>query len=240
MSPTHRGCATPQSVIGVVLFALGVMFLLNNLGYADARSWIRYWPAALILIGVLKLVQSRAVGPALAATLWLFAGTWLLLDNLHIVTLSFWDAVSTYWPLLLVAAGLSIVRRAFSRERFGVPVTDTRNAIHIMQVLGGTKRRISAPDFQQAELTAILGGVELDLTGAGMRSVDGGPPVAVVDLYAMWAGIDLRVPDGWVVDAQLTPLLAGFEDHTRPSGDPRAPRLILRGTCVMSGIEVKN
>jgi hypothetical protein len=34
-------------------------------------------------------------------------------------------------------------------------------------------------------------------------------------------------------------LLGGYEDQTRPVSDENAPRLILRGSVTMSGVEVK-
>jgi hypothetical protein len=52
--------------------------------------------------------------------------------------------------------------------------------------------------------------------------------------------VELQVPENWSVDLRITPLLGGVEDKTRPVTDPAAPRLVLRGTVMMGGVEVKN
>ena len=53
-------------------------------------------------------------------------------------------------------------------------------------------------------------------------------------------GVEIRVPPDWVVDTRLLPLLGGFEDATEQKPADDAPRLVIRGTVVMAGAEVKN
>jgi predicted membrane protein len=79
-----------------------------------------------------------------------------------------------------------------------------------------------------------MGGVMLDLRKARMTGE------AVLDVFAMWGGVELQVPESWAVDVRVTPLLGGVEDRTRPATDPSAPRLVLRGTVLMGGVEIKN
>jgi hypothetical protein len=59
-------------------------------------------------------------------------------------------------------------------------------------------------------------------------------------VFAMWGGIEIRVPDDWTVVSRVTPVLGGFDDKTRPSPGAGAHRLVIRGFAIMGGIEVKN
>ena len=52
--PIGRG-ASRIPVAPVVLIALGVVFLLNNLGILELRRLLRYWPVLLIALGVYML-----------------------------------------------------------------------------------------------------------------------------------------------------------------------------------------
>jgi predicted membrane protein len=79
-----------------------------------------------------------------------------------------------------------------------------------------------------------MGGVSLDLRQAVLQKD------AAIDLFAMWGGVELQVPDKWAVDIQITPIMGGAEDKSRPSLDADAPRLNVRGTVLMGGVEVKN
>jgi hypothetical protein len=237
----ERCFASPQLFIGLLVLSLGVLFLLNNLGYADAHDWFRFWPVVIVLIGVVKLINARHVAPAAGASLWILAGGWLLLNKLGIIELAFWRAVVLYWPLLLVGVGLSIVWRTFRREDVRTSgELDSANTVRTFQVFGGTKRAIGSPEFRGGEITTIFGGVNIDLTRAQIASQEGRAPEAVLELLVMWGGVELRVPEGWVMDVRVSPILGGIEDRTRPSADPRAPRLVLQGNIVMGGVEVKN
>ena len=62
----------------------------------------------------------------------------------------------------------------------------------------------------------------------------------MLDVFTMWGGLELKVPEGWIVENQMIVALGGYEDRTRPVGAPDAPRLVLRGTTVMGGVEVRN
>lgn len=49
---------------GIVLLALGLMFLLGNFGYGTWFGWGRWWPVLLIALGVWLLYQRpEAAGP---------------------------------------------------------------------------------------------------------------------------------------------------------------------------------
>src|SRR5262249_32954025 len=75
-------------------------------------------------------------------------------------------------------------------------------------------------------------GCELDFSSA---TIDG---EAALDVLAFWGGIGIKVPRGWQVVWRVTALLGGYEDKTTaaPAG---APRLIIRGTAIMGGIDVR-
>jgi hypothetical protein len=56
----------------------------------------------------------------------------------------------------------------------------------------------------------------------------------------MWGGIEIRVPEDWMIDSQVIPLMGGVEDKTRPPTTPSPHRLVLRGMALMGGVEIKN
>ena len=41
---------TPQLVLGLLIVFVGVVFTLDELGVANARTYLRYWPSAIIVI----------------------------------------------------------------------------------------------------------------------------------------------------------------------------------------------
>ena len=81
---------------------------------------------------------------------------------------------------------------------------------------------------------AVMGGCQIDFRQSKLTTGD-----VHLDVLAFWGGIDVRVPAGWQVVDQVAEIFGGFEDKTVPPRDD-APRLIVRGSAIMGGIEVKS
>ena len=94
--PGRSRSIAPQFVMGVLIIVVGVLFTLENLGFIEAASYLRFWPVALIAVGLMKLWSGGRGGP-LHGLLFFFAGVWLLLESMSIVTISLW----ALWPVLL-------------------------------------------------------------------------------------------------------------------------------------------
>jgi predicted membrane protein len=221
---------TPHLMFGLLIILIGIVFTLDNLNIADSRQYIRYWPAGLIAIGAAKLWQVKhGYGSALGGVLFVIAGIWLLLDTLEIIVVSFVD----FWPILLIVVGSVIVWQGIRgrQHRAAGPSDDTINAI---AVLAGVNRGSNSAQFRGGELTAFMGGCEIDLRQAAINGE------ATIDLFAMWGGIEIQVPENWVVIGRVTPVMGGFDDTTRPPQGVSNHKLIIRGVVLMGGVEVKN
>jgi hypothetical protein len=83
-------------------------------------------------------------------------------------------------------------------------------------------------------MVLTMSGLELDLRQAVMEV-----PEAILHIKASLSGIELRVPPGWQVVAQLRATLGAIEDKTTPEPSP-GHRLVLRGEVVLGGLEIKN
>jgi predicted membrane protein len=99
--------------------------------------------------------------------------------------------------------------------------------------LSGIDRRISSSDFRRGEASAILGGIDLDLREATMQGNE-----ATLDISAIMGGVDIRIPRDWTVINHITPILGGVDDNTLSTGSNK--RLILEGTVIMGGFDIKN
>jgi hypothetical protein len=100
-------------------------------------------------------------------------------------------------------------------------------------VLSGVKHTSGSEAFRGGDASAWLGGVELDFRDATMEGSE-----ATVEVTAVMGGIDIRVPRNWTVVNHVTPILGGVDDHTHPSDSNK--RLVIEGTVVMGGLDIKN
>lgn len=221
---------TPQLIFGLVIAGLGLLFTLDNLELVEADKLTRYWPVLLILFGALRLAQARTGGGVLTGLLVLVAGIWLLLE----VVVEFRVDATVIWPVLLMIAGGYLVWQGLS-TRAASPPTREGNVTTIsgMAILGSFTRRSSSQAFRGADLTAIMGACEIDLRDAAIHGE------ATIDVFTIWGGIDIRVPEDWTVESRVVPVMGGIEDKTRPPKHSEH-RLIVRGLVVMGGVDIKN
>ena len=79
----------PQMVIGVVIIIFGVLFTLDNMGVInDAGYYFRFWPVAIIVIGLIKIVSPAHHGERVAGIIAAGIGSLFLLWTLHALPFS--------------------------------------------------------------------------------------------------------------------------------------------------------
>ena len=233
-APAKRPRITTQVIFGLMAIAIGVIFTLDNLEIIDARDYLRFWPIVFVAVGALKIWQARIDGHGwLAGLLFLALGCWMLINRIIYFTFS----TREFLPLVLVFIGGYLVWRGMGGTRRGKTL-DAHSSFSGLAIMGGVARRNNSQTFQGADLTAIMGGCEIDLRQA---SIAPGTD-AVIDVFAFWGGIDIKVPEDWTVVTRAVPLMGGVEDKTRvPQPLPAVEkRLIISGIVIMGGVVVKN
>jgi hypothetical protein len=103
-------------------------------------------------------------------------------------------------------------------------------------VFGGVERHISAQDFHGAQCTAVFGACKIDLRDAQMQGNE-----ATLETYAVFGGVEIRIPEDWEVVNRSTAIFGGIGDQRRhaPTG-PDTKTLILEGAAVFGGVQIKN
>ena len=232
--PAHR--ARSRSVFGAIASGVGLLALLDNFGLFDFRAIQPYWPLLLVVSGLLKLRQTRHFNGALVGGTLIVVGAVLTLHNLGYLRVHLRD----WWPLFLIVGGAVVVARGFrpqdddGESPAGPGQRQEHSArLDASAMLSGSVVSNDAQDFQGGEITAVMGGIEVDLRKA---SITGD---AVLNVFAMWGGITLQVPPDWSVNVRAMPLLGGIEQKSVPPMNPEK-RLVIEGYVIMGGMEIKN
>jgi hypothetical protein len=220
---------SPRLILGLAIVALGALLLLDNLDLVETGAVYHYFfPAVLLLVGVSVLVQGSIWG-----WVWLVAGGWMLAERLDLVEFDFFQL---FVPAVLLLVGGSLVYRTFARPQPAAQGTnDSASYVRAFAVMSGNERRGIASTFRGGDLAAFMGGVTLDLRQAKMT-----PEGALLDTFAFWGGIEIKVPESWQVRGEVIPLMGGFEDKTRPKAGAVEGTLVIRGFAIMGGVEVSN
>ena len=222
---SHRDpVVSTKLIVGLFFTIAGVLMTADNLDLFDAGRALRWWPAVILLVGVLKLwdPDRRMTGMILT-----IIGALLLAGNLGLWQLS----LGTLWPLLMIAGGVVLVARALG-IRAGAGLVREGGG-DVWGILGVRKVAETSKDYRGGRIAAVMGGVELDLTEADIAQSP-----AIVECFARWGGIEIFVPDGWDVIGEVVPVMGGFEVRTAAAADPQK-QLIVRGLAFMGGMEIK-
>ena len=205
-----------SAVIGLAILAIGVIFWLDRIEKIEARDLFHYLPLLLIAFAVAALIERH----------WVAAAAWFFVTAVFYADGRPW-AIFGAWPLLISIGGVSLMMQAFRPRNSAVD-------IHAVAVMGANSRTFGSQPFSGGEVVAVMGGCEIDLSSAQP------PPSgeAVIDVLAFWGGVAIKVPAGWQVVSRVVPILAGYDDRTAPALG--VPRLIIRGSVIMGGVEVVN
>ncbi len=235
---------------GIFLLACGSVLLASKLG-APIPDWLIGWETLLIALGLLIGIRSQFTNPG--GYVLLFIGGASLIDN-HFPQLSIRNYI---WPVLIILTGIYFILRPNKkkRQRFlndayvahsdfdqhnAQQVEDYNTTVSSESVLdvtaafGGVKKKLISKTFRGGDITAFMGGAEIDLTGADIVNT------AILDVSAVFGGIKLVIPSDWKVQNKATAVFGGVEDKRAMPASFSNKLLIIDGTAVFGGIELKS
>lgn len=229
-------------VVGLLLLALGTVWILTNFGIVDFRinSW---WPLLLIVIGVLYLVFSRRI-IAPGGWILIFLGVLSFLTTNEILKQ---EEVWKFWPAILVFIGLYTILRMYLRDKHEPPEDEVEveededvdppgaDRIRGASVMGGITRKITSKAFKGGSFHTVFGGAYLNLRSAGLYKEG-----AILDLSATFGGITIRLPKTWPVEIRPTAILGGVTTRNANDEKTKGKRMIINASAIVGGITILN
>lgn len=109
MAASSNGSISSRWIIGGVLIAIGILFLLMNIGLIDRFHFWEFWPVVFIVVGITKMLHpgNRALG------FWFFAlGVWMQISTLRLWGFGWNDS----WPLIIIAVGIFWIWNALEKD----------------------------------------------------------------------------------------------------------------------------
>lgn len=112
--------------------------------------------------------------PYLGGIILITLGVLFLLDTLNIA--DFGDLISTYWPLILIFIGFSILSKSRHKpvqtdveQNISTPVSDKHQSldasvVHSSSVFGDIDLKFSSKDFHGGTISNVFGDINVDLS----------------------------------------------------------------------------
>lgn len=244
----HQRPANPLggAIIGLFLIAVGGLFLLRNLGIFYFDNVWDYWPVILIALGLSKLVTPRSGHDVIPGAVLMMLGAIFLLRNLGFIHGNIGGFI---WSGALIAVGAAmLMRHLYGPDWFGggrqvdSGIVDSSNSdarkLHLDMLFGGVNRKITSQEFEGGKISVLFGGANIDLREANTQKAE-----IVINADAVFGGIDLKVPGTWLIDARGSGVFGGYSDqthHPAQTGPNPPPRVIVKGSAVFGGVNVRN
>jgi len=239
---------------GLILVAVGAALLLRNSGF-PLPYWLFGWPMILILIGIYSGVKHSFRN-----------NTWIILIGIggFFMIDKFMPEIRlarSFWPVVIIAMGLLFILRPHRNGWIGTRddekkndpdaiagsswqsndgssySTDSSDYLKVSSVFSGVKRNIVSKNFQGGKISCVFGGADIDLTQADIQGK------AEIRFEVVFGGVKLVVPPHWIVYNELDGVFHGVDDKRKfntVTGSPTEKILMLKGSVVFGGIEIKS
>lgn len=216
-----------RSRLGWILIIIGSIFLARNLDVFDFEIpyYLTSWQMILILVGLVLLFTNSNKGSGISLVI---IGGFFLINDIYDIDMR------TYWPLILVVIGIAFL---LGRGRYrGSKSELTKDYIDEIAIFGGGDRIITSQNFQGGKLTAMFGGIDVD-----MRESKLGPGNHTLDVFTMFGGVSIKVPEDLSVKVSVVSILGGFSDERRNSKNMESNNhLEIKGFVMFGGGSVES
>jgi predicted membrane protein len=249
----RRNRSENRVVAGFFLLAIGALLFLRTSKLVLFPGWFFEWPMAIIGISLFVGLKNGFRSPIVL--IWLFVGIAFTIDNINPAI----QLDKYIWPILLMIMGLIFILRPKNKHgrRWekgrngwqqgdaatspfmgleGEASADRRDFIEATAVFGGIKKSVLSKNFKGGEITSVMGGSEIDLTQADFTGT------ITIDVTTAFGGSKLIVPPTWDVHNEIAAVFGGVDDKRQIMGVAMDPSkvLILEGTCVFGGLEIRS
>lgn len=226
--------------LGLVFIVAGFLFLLNKLNFIPyhVADHLFSWQMLLIAIGAVSIAGHKR---NFAGWIMIGVGGFFLLTDIVTIPATFRDI---FWPMLIILIGLVIILRrpiegsgSFIKKHGhrNSTISDNESTFEDVTIFGGNKKNYQLKNLRMGKVVAVFGGSEIDLRNCQL-SEDG----AVLEVFNMFGGSTLILPEDWVVKSDIVAIFGGFDESKKPIGNINDNKVLyVKGLAIFGGGEVK-
>lgn len=215
---------------GIVLLIIGCGYAGEALDLWDFNIFFEGWWTLFIIVPcIIDMLQKRVNTGNLAG---IIIGVILLLKAQDILPDIFsWSFI---FPALIAFVGLVVIFRSFFPRKGEPKMTHCTGDIkNIAAIFGGQDARPTNEVFNGSEISAIFGGVELDLRQAIINQD------VVINITTVFGGVDIFVPANTNIKVNSVPIFGGVSNKAITNANMNCPTIYINATCIFGGVEVK-
>lgn len=222
-----------NQIWGVLIIIIGVVLGLNAVDLLDISIFFKgWWTLFIILPALISMLQNglkSSNGTVLAI------GVLFFLAERDILA---WGLVSgLIWPLVIVGIGFSLLfQNEFAKFSIDTKQIREKNKDGIRSysaVFSGQEVKIPNEKFDGAVISAVFGGVDLDLRDAIIDQD------IILDVSAVFGGVDILVSSDVAVKVNCSNIFGGVDNKSKGVQGEGVHTIYINGSCIFGGIDIK-
>ena len=239
----HHSPTRVLILLAVIIIIAGCLFLGRNLGVIepDISRVVISWQMLVIAIGVVHLFFRHFI----AGLCFIGVGGFFIVPLVAQVE---GDWLWRWGPVLIIFGGLLLLLKAIpffnkkSSERRNLFLEHSYSSkdgfVVSENVFGSVQQIVLDPLFRGAKIKNVFGATALDLRQTSLEA----KLETYIDIECVFGGMEIFVPNEWVVVNELKSAFGGIEDNRDVERDrlDYSHKLILRGSLAFGGIEIRN
>ena len=231
-------------LLGLFLLIIGGLLLSFNLDVLpyDFRQELRrlfwHWPMILIIIGMIHILGKDHKSPGIIL---LIIGLIFISPRWFDIPFRFQDI---FWPLIFILSGFVILIRGKKHPKKGPwckeshTIEDYQDKIDDLAFFGGSEKIISSQNFKGGKITCVFGGINYNMKRSRLSQGSNN-----IDVFTVFGGTKIIVPDDWNIKINVTSIFGGFADKRSVAPTTvieKDKELVIRGVAIFGGGEIKN
>lgn len=225
---------TKNLLWGIAFIAIGAIIALNALGVTNINLFFNGWWAILFIvlpcfIGLFKNESKTGniIGIIIGAILFLCCQDLLDFELFGKLIV----------PIILIGIGVSFIFKDVLGKKISgkikeITAKSEKNKFEYCATFSGQKVDMTNHTLENTELTAVFGGIDLDLTNAIINEDK------VITVCAIFGGVDIIMPSNVNVEIRSISIFGGI-DSKKTAKIENAPTVYIDGTCIFGGASIK-
>lgn len=218
---------------GIVLVIIGVIVGLNALNITNINIFFNGWWTLFIIIPSLigLLNEKDKTGNIIG----LIIGVVLLLGVQNIIDFDLiWKLIL---PVIIIIVGLSLIFGNNLNKKINNEIKKINNKKGKNEEYCSTfsEQKIDFDDeeFKGVSLTAVFGGITLDLRNAKINED------VVINTTSVFGGIDIYVPDNIKIKVKSTSIFGGVDNKKIKNDNEKEHIIYINASCIFGGVDIK-
>ena len=216
---------------GLIFIVVGIIFGLNALDITNIDIFFDGWWTLIIIIP--SFIDLFKEDKKISNIIGILIGVALLLCCQNILDFSI--VLKLMLPVTLVIVGISFIFKDTINKKVKdeMKKINNKNNDEYCATFGGQNIDFSNEEFKGCNITAVFGGIELNLKDSIIKED------VIINTSSVFGGIDIIVPEDVKVKVTSTPIFGGASNERKNSKNDKAKIVYINATCIFGGVEIK-